>query len=331
MILIAGHFYYQQMYQQLLKAEHFSIINYARALKAGTLKDEAAFSYVVSHTNIKNFNMDNFRLTPTHLEKFIPYEWDHDYYLIQKTRTVFDAKVFELARFIIGIQISLLLFFALLSFLLARHALKPMQEAIIKLDFFSKDLIHDLNNPLTAMKLNVHLLKKEDPLVSKKALIRIEKSLNEVSELHQNLLLLLEEETFLRRTINIDTLIHETAEVQQSLYPQLTWYFDIRENSVYSNKEALKQVLYNLFSNACKYNKKDGFVRINFNNQKLIIENSGDGIKNPEMVFSRSYKEQQQGFGIGLDIVQRLCDAMEIKVRAETIPDGSRFILEFIH
>ncbi len=61
------------------------------------------------------------------------------------------------------------IYFASISFFLSRHALKAMQEAIIKLDNFSKDLIHDLNTPVTSillqeetMIMHVNIINKRD-------------------------------------------------------------------------------------------------------------------------------------------------------------------------
>lgn len=328
-VLIAGRFYYEQMYQQMIKAEHFSLINFARGLKAGEPSKEKTFSYSVYIGKIDAFNMDNFSIGPDYFEKFVPYEWDHDYYRIRKSRSEFDGNVSRLRRLIVLTQFALLSFFALLSYFLARNALKPMQEAIIKLDTFSKDLIHDLNTPVTVMRLNVRVLENEPTLKENKALRRLQKSLLEVSELHQNLQVLLEEETFQFEWIEIDALVHEVAQTQQLLYPDLTWQFMCHDTKVFSNEKALKQILYNILSNACRYNRKDGEVNIRCEDRQIIIEDSGIGIKEPEKVFERSYKENKQGFGIGLDIVRRLCEAMDIQIKAESHQEGSRFILTF--
>ncbi|HFU74444.1 MAG TPA: HAMP domain-containing histidine kinase, partial [Helicobacteraceae bacterium] len=283
----------------------------------------------IKEIQIDNFSMDTFSVDATGFHKYVPYQWHHGYYLLHKSRANFDAKLSDLRFFIISVQLALLLFFALLSFFLAGNALLPMRDALMKLDMFSKDLIHDLNTPLTAMKLNLKLLQKEPTLQKNRALERLNKSLSDVTELHQNLHVLLEEETFLLEYLKVETLIKEVAQTQQQLYPNITWEFHCHDCKVYSNYKALKQILYNLLSNACKYNEKEGIVRIICQEGHLIIEDSGIGIQNPEKIFSRAYKEQQQGFGIGLDIVQRLCDAMHITIAAQSLEKGSRFTLNF--
>ena len=62
----------------------------------------------------------------------------------------------------------------------------------------------------------------------------------------------------------------------------------------------------------------------------LCIEDSGIGIENIDEVFERSYKEHVSGHGLGLDIVKRLCEAMNIKISLTSkVGEGSTFYLEF--
>ncbi|MDF1880366.1 sensor histidine kinase, partial [Sulfurimonas sp. MAG313] len=147
LILSAGYFYYQQTYNQLFKAEHFSVIKYARHLKSDDLMQDENFKFEIDESKIENFSMDNIKLTSTHFIKRVPYEWDHGYYVIYKKRHIFDVRVEKLFFTVLSFQVFLLLLFAFISLRLAKNALKPMQEAIHKLDSFSKDLIHDLNTP----------------------------------------------------------------------------------------------------------------------------------------------------------------------------------------
>ena len=97
---------------------------------------------------------------------------------------------------------------------------------------------------------------------------------------------------------------------------------------VETNRDAFSRIIDNLLSNAGKYNKKGGKVSIRFENQTLIIEDTGKGIKNPKRVFDRFYKEQERGIGIGLHIVKKLCDELKIEIRLQSkIDEGSTFIL----
>jgi len=329
LILSAGYFYHKQMYNQLFKAEHFSVIKYARQLKSGNFIDDDNFHFEIEEKVIEGFSMDNIVITDTHIIKRVPYKWDYGYFAVYKKRNDFDDKTQKLFYIVVAFQVLLLLIFALISFFLAKNALKPMQDAISKLDSFSKDLIHDLNTPITAMGLNMKLLAKNSDFDENKPLARIQKSITDISELHQNLRLLLEEETFQLKDIDVSKILKEVVQTHQSLYPKLTWEFECENLHVITNEKALKQVLQNIISNACKYNRENGVVKISAQDKELIICDSGIGINNPEKVFDRNYTEHQSGFGIGLDIVKRLCDNMGIKTEVQSSDEGTSFKLHF--
>jgi signal transduction histidine kinase len=80
-----------------------------------------------------------------------------------------------------------------------------------------------------------------------------------------------------------------------------------------SDKNAITRIIYNLLSNACKYNTSDGFIEVILDDKILSIKNSSYGIKNPDKIFDRFYKESDRGMGIGLHIVDKLCSEIGIK------------------
>ncbi len=329
LILVAGHFYYKQQYQQHVKDEHFAIINYARQLKMHEPITTKDIHHVIEIKEIKNFSMDAITLTDTTIEKYVPANKWHTHYIhIIKDRAHFDAHIQTLRMQIIAAQLLLLIFFALLSILLTKTALRPMKEAITKLDKFTKDLIHDLNTPLTTIKLNIKLLSKNEAFRENKALQRIVKSSYEISELHDNLKVLLEEDTFLLEDVDLCHLIREQIGSYERIFPSLNFAITCSGFQAHINKNAFKQLLHNLLSNACKYNRHDGTVSLYVKDKALYIQDSGSGIKNPERIFERNYSEQSSS-GLGLDIVKRLCDAMEISIKVSSSEEGTTVALTF--
>jgi len=328
LILVSGHFYYDQQYQQRIKDEHFAIIDYARHLKMHEPVEDTDMNHTIVIKKISDFSMDNLIMTETTFQKYIPAnKWHTHYMLITKTRQHFNTHIDELRIHIIAIQALLLLFFALISYYLTHNALLPMRDAIQKLDKFTKDLIHDLNTPLTTIKLNIKLLSKDKNCRENKAIKRIEKSSYEISELHDNLKVLLEEETFQLEDIDICKVVNELVTTYQTIYPKL--YFSTTCNSLQShlNRNALRQILHNLLSNACKYNAPEGSVNIYIKESNLYIQDSGKGIENPERIFERNYSEQSSS-GLGLDIVKRLCEAMHIEIKVISSEQGTQIVLE---
>ncbi len=207
---------------------------------------------------------------------------------------------------------------------------KRHQQTLQKLDNFSQDIIHDINTPITSILLNIKLLEKKDGFVDNKNLQRIKASAEHIQEIQNNLTVLLQENALKVEKINLVEVVQELVDTHEKIYPSIEIQVDDEAFFVEVNQDAITQVISNLLSNACKYNHKNGVVKIYSNGQKLFIEDFGHGIKNPKEVFKRSYKEQNDGYGIGLDIVKRLCDAMDVEVSAKSKNSmGSVFILEF--
>ena len=330
LILAAGFFYFEQMRSQLVKAEHFSLIEYARHIKMNEDLSHFSKDFHYKFVDTKHhIGISNFSITNKEFMKYIPTRKMGFYMQVFKSKTSFEKKLQELRYKIIALQLILLALFALLSYFLAKNALKPLEESILTLDSFAKDLIHDLNTPVTAMKLNIKLLEKEPSLYNSKALQRLRKSVVTISELRLNLTTLLEKKTFQITTVNVCTVVKDVIELHQPNYKHLRFTIECATLETKLNANALKQILHNLISNACKYNKEDGFVHIYTKGKTLFIEDGGVGIEEPEKIFQRAYSAHNST-GFGLDIVKRLCEAMNIKIEVYSNEKGSCFSLHFL-
>ena len=331
LILASGYFYFEEEKKTMIEKEHFSMIEYVRQIKMKqTPTTPEHIQHKVINIEIKNFNMNNFEIQDNKFLKYMPYNWSGGYILVTKDKIHYKESILEIKRYIIAIQIVLLLLFALLSYFLSVRALVPMQEAITKLDNFSKDLIHDLNTPITSILLNMKILDSNSVFKENKQLGRIKRSVEEIGELHNNLTVLLQEETMIMLQENLFEIINEVVVTQKKISRDI--HFDIRDANYYAkvNRDAFRQVITNIISNACKYNKEGGYIKIYARDKSLYIEDSGIGIKNPQNIFERSYKEHSSGHGIGLDIVKRLCDAMEIEIHVvSTLGVGTTISLKF--
>lgn len=317
LILASGFFYFEEQKKTMIEKEHFSMIEYVRQVKMKqTPHSKTHISHEIKDIKIANFSMDNFEIQDTKFLKYMPFSWEGGYILVTKDKIHYHESIFAIKIYIITVQIMLLLLFASLSYFLSVRALGPMQEAITKLDNFSKDLIHDLNTPITSILLNMKLLDAKDEFKDNKPLCRIKRSLEDIGELHNNLTVLLQEETMIIQEENLFEIINEVLLTHKKIYADIS--FDVKEVEFFAkiNRDAFKQVIVNIISNACKYNKKSGYVKVYAQNRALYIEDSGIGIQNPESIFERSYKEHTSGHGIGLDIAKRLCDAMGMKIIA---------------
>lgn len=330
LILASGYFYFSQMQQQLLESEHFSMIKFAKQIKMGEDIDEMGeYTYEIINRRFNDFSIDNFVRNEDVFEKWVPAKRRMGYIFITKEADEYDDKIKDLFYRLFTIELFLLAVFAILSFFLARNALSPLRENIQKLDRFAKDLIHDLNTPVTSIGLNLKVLYKDPNIKDHRALKRLQKSVNDIYDLHTNLSFLLKGTEYELENIDLKDLVESVVQEYSNLYPSLTFVTKEIDGNVLSNSLALKQVLDNLLSNACKYSNENGKITFIYKNKVLEIVDDGIGIKNPERVFERNYTEHNHSSGIGLDIVKRLCDMMNIKVEVESVEKGTLVRLKF--
>ena len=278
--------------------------------------------------DIKELDITNFVIEDGYFVKLIPANEDGRYIQLKKSTQEYYAKIEDLRYKIIFMQIVLLMLFAFISYILAKNALKPLDRSIEMLDKFSKDLIHDLNTPVTSILLNLELLRSSKE-VNEKVIKRLESSASQISTLHSNLTVLLQEKTFMVKKIDLLECVSEILLTYKILYPDITVENNLKKLEIVVNESAIKQILSNIISNAFKYNKKGGRVIISGSGNYLSIKDTGVGIKNVENIFQRHYKESQKGVGIGLDITKRLCDALRIELNVYSDDKGSEFTLKF--
>jgi two-component system OmpR family sensor kinase len=186
-----------------------------------------------------------------------------------------------------------------------------MREALSLLENFLKDIIHDLNTPSTSILLNSKLLRKRGDF---EEIERIELSAKTISSLYKNLEFINSKKIEKTDLVSIEEIVNNKIEILKKLYPSIKFEFDYKSFLVKSNKNALERIFDNLLTNACKYNKKNGLVQIIIKENKVIIQDTGIGIKDVEKVFQRYYKENERGLGIGMNIVKNLCEALSIGI-----------------
>ncbi|MDX1809336.1 MAG: HAMP domain-containing sensor histidine kinase [Sulfurospirillaceae bacterium] len=210
----------------------------------------------------------------------------------------------------------IILFISLIfSFYFAIYSLKPMKNALQLLDMFLKDLIHDLHTPITSILLNAKLLSRKE---KSEELERIELSAKNILSLYKNLEILKNKTIEKTNTIDVKEIIEEKVKVLEKIYPKIKITKRLNPLYINSNEDAISRILENILTNACKYNKKNGEVTITAHDKKIIIEDTGIGIKNTKKIFDSYYKENERGLGLGMNIVKRLCDELNIKIKIES-------------
>lgn len=119
-----------------------------------------------------------------------------------------------------------------------------------------------------------------------------------------------------------DTILNKKLEVTTNIQPQGT--------RLYTDEYSFSTILNNLISNAVKYSNNTGKIDIQTFQQEgyfiVEIKNTGYGIPTKELdfifdKFYRSYAFEEtkiKGFGLGLPIVKRFCNLLNIKITIDS-------------
>jgi len=236
------------------------------------------------------------------------------YYPITKYKQD-EKKIFRNSIIDLSISMLIVLIFAIVF---ALYTLYPLRNALHLTQEFVKDILHDFNTPLSTLRLNVSMLEKE--LGENKKLNRISKSVQNILNLQDNLRRYLANTPLQKEKFELQELITQRVEILSQTYEHLNFEMHVSKQILLSNKDAFTRIVDNILSNAVKYNKENGYIKVytDKNPSRLSIEDSGKGIHHPEKVFDRFYKEHERGIGIGLHIVKKLADELNIKIEVQT-------------
>jgi signal transduction histidine kinase len=190
---------------------------------------------------------------------------------------------------------------------------------------FVDQTLHELNTPIATIKANLLMLQKSNQQPKdKKRLERIEFATKNLQKLYRDIEYEIKDkiEQIDDITFDLKELIENSIFKFKDIKKDIQIEANILPKNITCDKNGFERVVDNLISNAIKYNKKDGFLKIYMNNNYLIFEDSGIGIdtKNLFIVFEKSFQENPstKGFGIGLSIVKSYCDKYNINIKIDT-------------
>ena len=239
-------------------------------------------------------------------------------------RSKFEARTREILYRYLLLMVTISLVVAAISFGFAFYTLRPLRRALALLDTFIRDIIHDLNTPVSAILVNTSMLPGE-----LKAVRRIEKSAETLGMLYRNLQEYHSGMARHRTRFDLAPLVRERAEFFQGLYGALSFSVHTEPVTVEADPDAMTRIVDNLLSNACKYNTATGEVAVALSRETFRIENdTRETIRHPDKLFERFYKESERGIGIGLHIVKRLCDESGIGIAVSRRGKRVAFVLD---
>ena len=221
-----------------------------------------------------------------------------------------------------------LIVIASVSFLLAIYTLYPFKKALQLNEEFVRDILHDLNTPLSSLRINLNILKKRHG--EERCIRRMFSALGTIHSFQSNLRAFLSRQEGQKEPFSLRGLLQERLEYFRELYPRVNFILDLPQDLMLEcNREAFLRIIENLLSNAGKYNVPGGEVRISLEGRELKIADSGVGMRHPERAFDRYYKEGERGLGLGLHIVKKLARELGIGVTLSSrVNEGTTVVLD---
>lgn len=232
-----------------------------------------------------------------------------------------------------------------------RDLLTQLKEADRQKDLFLATLSHELRTPLNSMVGWIELLRSNrKDFDQNHALEVIERNAKAQTQIIQDILLLSRVVTgkfeIERKSINLIEVLQAAIEVVLPLIKakniKLQTEFDDSANSIEGDFDRLRQVFWNLLTNAVKFTPNFGTISISTKRKdsRVIISfsDTGQGIE-PEFipfVFERfrqannNYSRGIGGLGLGLSIVQTIVELHGGSVSAESDGKGhgTMFLVE---
>ena len=275
------------------------------------------------------FEKDGFKI----LVSASPREHLNIKYVIVKTDEYF-KQIKELKKNVLLVMIFSFMFIVIISFVLSKFFMKPINTRMKQIESFIQDVSHELNTPITALGMSSQRAIKKG-VFDKKILTNILISTKQLESIYKSLAYL----NFNKKDENIQTIelkpilervVRYYEEISKAKCIKITQNF---ESSKLKIAELKAELLFsNLLSNAIKYSMPDTTISLELKEKYFSIKDEGVGIPKDKLLeVFELYKRESSiagGFGVGLNIVKQICDEYGIRVEVNSqLGIGSEFKL----
>jgi len=263
---------------------------------------------------------------------------------VRNALTVFYSTIRKLEDFEVNQTTTLSLDTAEIEEVKKLNEVFEKMSAQIRKDFISQkeyteNISHELQTPLAIISSKADELMQADNLSKEQMeqLALLLETTNRLSKINQALIFLTKiDNRFYTQgsTFSLNDLIKEKLSLFEDAIQDknIKLELDLLDiTHAYMNPYLAETLIINLIKNAIVHNEKGGVLRISLSNNSLSISNSGSPLSfNESDIFKRFTRsnENKKSLGIGLSIVQRICDLYTFNI-AYSYADEHQFKLNF--
>jgi len=225
-----------------------------------------------------------------------------------------------------------------------------LQKRISQAENFSRDLVHEIRNPLASLKSASEILQDTNDSNQRLKLLdilshdvqRIERLITDYSQMLKDEVALSKEKM---KKINIEPIIQSVVDDYNSIHNLKNEIKINYENDgkikyfINGIENRIEQIIANLLDNSISFSQKGGKIFVNISSTsdreitvKIIDEGQGFKEKDTSKIFKRFYSNRPDKFGehsgLGLNIVKNLVDLHEGEITASNRDNNSGALIE---
>jgi len=228
------------------------------------------------------------------------------------------------------------------SYYLARHTLRPIEQAHEAQSRFTSDASHELRTPLASMKTEIEVALR-DPHISKANMRELLASnleeVNTLARLSQTLLQLsqLDHQSISHEKLDLVAIARTSAARLDGSGKRIR-IEDKKPHHVTANRASVEELFAILLDNALKYSPHDSTVTIAFHKAKHMtgfhIQSGGPGISHGALphIFNRFFRadtsrtsDSKKGYGLGLSLAKKIVEHHRGTLSATSVPGATTF------
>ncbi len=247
------------------------------------------------------------------------------------TKSNLKEDIFHFALF--AFLISLFLYFPI--YFLIEKINKPVEDNFKFMKNFVNNAWHELKTPIANINIASQLLlqnsKYDEELVKdifneSKNMIKLIDTLLEISTINKS-----QNKEKINIKKELETIL--TSFQDQINEKQIQVELNIKDFSIFVNKQQFDILIRNLISNAIKYNFPKGKIQIETENNEILIANTWKKIdkEDKEKIFNLFYRVENvgEGYGLGLALVKKIIDLNNWKIKIESTENLNIFKIIF--